>query len=779
MKKNYTSRQNNFFVYIWLFFHIGILIAFFVSLFFTHGINISASLFSMVPSSVYPKNIQLADEFLTENSANNFFIFASNADFKKAKEAAFSVYENLNGKKEFSFLELSSSSFDQKEALDFVHKNRFNLLPSSCIEQLSSDDGIKTFGEAALSKMYGMFSLEPLENIDSDPFMTEDFILNEYASVLLKQGSLLSVKDGVNSCFLDEKWYVAIRGAMSKEGAALASKKNGVSVIYKECLPLEKEGTAFVFSGTPFHSYKSSKDASRDISIIGAVSMVAVVLILLAVFKSPVPILFSVAAILVSCATAFFASHLFFGKVHLLSLVFGTTLIGSCIDYSLHFFILWKADASLQSGFQIRDRLFKGLFLSLLSTEICYLLLIFAPFEFLKQISVFSFTGILSSFLTSVCIYPLVKIPVKRNLLQLPHVNLSKSKKLLTLILLFFSLLAVLLFNSKKIKISNDISSLYKMRGKLKEDTILSARITGSLSPSWFIVSGFSEEDVLQKEEKLLQESTACLDGAVSTSLFVPSKKRQEESKNAFKKLLRFVAVQLVNEGFDDEEAQAFAEDLAKEFTLKENEYLSVKDVPEILKSLTNNLWLGKLGEEYFSVVMPCKVLSVSECKKVAEEIDGVTFVNKAKDISASLDDLTLFVFKSFVLAFIIIILILKFFYSTRQIIKIAAVPVIGVFAIAAFFVVFKMSLEFFCLTGTMLVFGLGLDYIIYMMESSNKKLESENASLEKFAVFLSFLTTAVSFGSLAFSSFVPSHVIGLAILVGLCAAFFTTALES
>ena len=47
--------------------------------------------------------------------------------------------------------------------------------------------------------------------------------------------------------------------------------------------------------------------------------------------------------------------------------------------------------------------------------------------------------------------------------------------------------------------------------------------------------------------------------------------------------------------------------------------------------------------------------------------------------------------------------------------------------------------------------------------------------STEAAAVALSFITTELSFGALAFSSFVPVHIIGLAISSGLLAAFACT----
>ena len=125
---------------------------------------------------------------------------------------------------------------------------------------------------------------------------------------------------------------------------------------------------------------------------------------------------------------------------------------------------------------------------------------------------------------------------------------------------------------------------------------------------------------------------------------------------------------------------------------------------------------------------------------------------------------------KIFLISFAIIFVVLRFFYSWRDTIKIATVPILSIGAIVSLFALLKQSLEFFSVIGMVLVFGLGLDYIIY----ATQKNESED---EKEAITLSFLTTAISFGSLALSSFVPVHVLGLSILTGLSAAFICTIL--
>ncbi len=66
-----------------------------------------------------------------------------------------------------------------------------------------------------------------------------------------------------------------------------------------------------------------------------------------------------------------------------------------------------------------------------------------------------------------------------------------------------------------------------------------------------------------------------------------------------------------------------------------------------------------------------------------------------------------------------------------------------------------------------MIVFGLGLDYIIYAVERKRNDGGEQNT----FALLLSFATTALSFGALSLSDFVPVHMIGLTVFAGLTTA--------
>jgi len=84
-----------------------------------------------------------------------------------------------------------------------------------------------------------------------------------------------------------------------------------------------------------------------------------------------------------------------------------------------------------------------------------------------------------------------------------------------------------------------------------------------------------------------------------------------------------------------------------------------------------------------------------------------------------------------------------------------------------------KVNPGFFPVAAFIPVFGLGLDYIFYM----TGKKPPETSRLTLIAVILSFLTTLLSFGALAASSFVPVHEFGLTVSAGLLAAFISAML--
>lgn len=779
MKKRFLLK-NKFFA-AWLFFHLVCIIPFFVLLFKSGSVTMDADLFNMLPKPVVGKAMGIADKKLTELTGQNLFILVSNKNFSEAKRIAKFVYEKLKTNDGFASLSFYVDENAMSEVMQFAEKFSCNLLQDATVKNLSTKVGAERFAEDALSKAYGAFSFSSSGNLERDPFMLSDVVISSMLSTLQKSGTSFSVRDDVLASENGGLSYIMIRGVLTEKGAAIAAKKNAVTAIYDVCMPLEKDGTRFVFSGTPFHSHKSSTEASREVAIISAVSMMIIVVLFLLVFQNPLPLASSVVSVLLSIASAFCATYTIFGKMNLLTLVFGTSLIGSCIDYSLHFFIHWKGNCRLESGKAIRSHLFTGLLLSLVSTELCYFALVFAPFGMLRQMAVFSLIGIASAFLTVIAVYPAFPLPAEMHrslsfvkFYRAPHWYTPKTGNAF-LVLLFTVLIALLLFNRKNIRIQNDVTRLYKLEGRVLEDEKKANELLSYSPRGWFIISGKSAEETLETEEWLCEHLNALSkkqNDFLATTNFIPSIAKQKKSRAAFENLLPLAETQYEMLGFD----ASFAKTLRKRFYADE-QFISIEEnVPRALSDAISTTWFGKIDDNYYSIVMPITFENEAAFKELADEKSNIYFENKMQAIGTDLDTLTKTILKLFALAYIPIVIMLKFFYNMKQTVKIAFVPILIVLSITAVFAAANIALEFFSITGMILVFGLGLDYIIYMAENKKRKTARSDLPLEPFAIALSFATTAVSFGALALSSFAPVHMLGLSIFLGLTTAFIATA---
>ena len=334
------------------------------------------------------------------------------------------------------------------------------------------------------------------------------------------------------------------------------------------------------------------------------------------------------------------------------------------------------------------------------------------------------------------------------------------------------SCLALALFFRQNLRLDNDLRKFYTMSGKLLEDEKLSASVMNRKSGArYFIVRANSADALLQTEEAFcsgLQEEVAAgrLDSFSAASQFVPSKKSKRASLEASQKLME--AAPDLQEIFGSE-ARDFAPDFLEARALLEAADDSGMDgVPPYLKDALETLWLGKIGQEYFSAVFvfggDADGLKSLAARFGAGE-QAVCFVDKVGDIAFELNRLTKIMLVLLAAAFVVLILALAFFYKPKELAKVAAVPLLVLLCEAAVIAAFKIPLGFFAVAGIILVFGLGLDYIIYTVESGGDAVNS-------LAVLLSFATTALSFGAIALSSFMPVHIFGTVVFFGLVAAW-------
>lgn len=790
MKNNILKNK---FKTLWLLFH-GIIFLTCLS-FFLLGTNfkINTSLFDILPKTNSSREVSKADSILSNKTSKMFIILTKGNSFEDAKKRANLLYEKLanqNNSEVFSNISLNISENIVDEISEYFYDNRFYILSEKDIKKLQTDDGITDFISESLLNFYsGMFSSK---SIELDPFLLTEVAMTNTLRKIMDTGTSMNVFDGVLCTVLEEdgeetedKFYVMMRGELTQKGASITNKTSGVKTILDSIEQLEKENPGienkFILSGVPFHSYYSSSSAQKEIGIISIVTIFLIILLCYLIFKNLLPIFYSLAAILISVFFSFISVLIVFKEIHILTFVFGTTLIGICLDYSVHYFVRWIADKNLLSGLEIRKHIFKGLFLSLISTEICYLVLFFAPFVLLKQVAIFSFVGIMSSFLTVVSFYSDIKLPKSRELKVIKlfeKIQITKKVKKIVLAIFVISLVVIFAFVHKRIRIENNLKSFYSMEGKLLSDEIESNKVLDSDSKGWYyIISGNSKEEVLENEynfckqlDEYISESKSIKMSYNSVTKFIPPVSLQQKSYESIQKLLPYTKEQFLFLGMDQSEAEEFSKDFEYVYKNSKNKFIDLdKNIPEYIKEAISNLWIGEVEGKWFSVVMPMHFEDMEYCKMLAEKNSNVYFMNKMSDIGNELNNLTKLMFAFLLIGFIIMTCVLKFFYKWKDVLRIISIPIITIFSCVTMLGLFNIPIGFFSITGIILVFGLGIDYVIYAVESSER--------INSLAIVLSFISSAISFGALAFSSFAPVFMFGFTVFVGLITAVLCTML--
>ena len=726
--------------------------------------NIETDLYSVLPDSSEFKNVADAEKVLSSHSMRNLTVLLGHRDFAVAKSAASELEGIFAGDSSLAETRLRVGDASMQELRDFYFGYR-NVLQGAPVRDLLKQGEASALKDNALQKVYGAFSLTDLSRIEEDPFLLGDeafefFTLN---SPLL--AGRFTLREGVLAAEDSAVTYVMWSASLAANTSAMASSGHVLERLDRVLDSLQRvhEGLLVEKSGVPFHSYESSSNAQSEVAWISGVSMALILLLLLWVFRTPIPIVSTLFAIGVAVCTALSGTWAVFGSIHIFTFVFGTSVIGVSIDYAIHFFTE-------------RHHIFKGLLLGFMTTEFSYIALTFADFPLLRQMAVFSIVGLASSFATIVLLFPNLPLPSHRAERErplptkVPAIFLRiydkfppRSVRIAGIVFLLSLVPGVL-----RLDVHTDMRTLYAMSDELKHSEALNARLNNlGISANYFIVEGSSEQELLENEEALsgrLQAAVkdSLMGGFLATSSYIPSLKTQQETFEGVQSLRHSPALRELLESLNVQGDTLFERGLSAVPA-----YLEPKSkVPASFASILDMLWIGEVDGRFYSAVFPLHVAPGFDIGRFASELPHVYAVNKMENVNATLTGLSRVALLLVAIAYAVVFLVLVFVYRFVPALRIIRAPVVSCFFIAAVFGYAGIPFNFFAIVGVILTLGIGIDYALFFKEGATRGL------VTALAVMLSAATTLISFGSLSFSSFVPVSTFGLSVLLGIWCCF-------
>jgi predicted exporter len=624
----------------------------------------------------------------------------------------------------------------------------------------------------ALARLYNAFGGPKLGSFRDDPFGLFGGWMQERAGetpVRPRDGRLFVAGEG--------RQYVLLTYTLAPSAFSLAAQRQVTPLLdaARDAARRAVPAAEVIEAGVVLHAAAAGRQASGEVETIGIGSLAGIVLLTWLTFRSVRPITLILVAIGIGFLGALSVCWLLFGRIHLLTLVFGASLIGVAQDYGIYFLChRLGADPRLDSPRLLR-RLLPGLGLTLLAAVIGYLGLALTPFPGLRHMAVFSALGLVFAWLTVVCWFPLLigpgtlaAGPVARRygglVARWPRVS-ARPASLAVLALLA----AVAAAGWSRLDANDDLRSLQSSPAHLVQDQIKLGRLLDAPSPvQYYLVRGGSDEQVLQREELLKRRleplvAQGHIKGWQAMSNWVPSQQAQAARRALLEStLLRAdgpLAALAGEVGEDASWAAATAAHLrGRAVPMTPDAFLQTP-----ASEPWRHLWLGRVDGVHASIVAlrGMRYASIPELERTADGLEGVQWVDKVGGISALLGRYRTYMGAVVLGAYVLVFAVLYPRYRGRTWRVLAPTAAASGLTLAILGLT-GQHLQLFHVLALMLLLGVGVDYGIFMQEEAQR-----GGTAPWLAVGLSAASTLLSFGLLALSGTPALHAFGLTMLLG------------
>lgn len=752
---------------------------------------LQTNLLALLPATEADPVAEKAVDTLASALGDRTVFLVTSRDDAHAKAASKQLGASLQKSGAFGSVTAELPPFDLSQIATLYMPYRFGLLtPADRVALANIGTGSATnaaadttLQDALAQRLYSPLRSGLTTSLSDDPFGWLEHWLGNLplaTSNLELEDNLLVSHHGDATSVLIVATLPGSAYETKTQHAVLAALAQGESEL-KQTYP----DVSVARTGAVFYAQSARSASEHEVHLIGVASLCGIALLMMWVFRSPRLLLLGFVSTALGIVCALAATLLVFGKLHLLTLVFGASLIGEAVDYSIQYFVVYlgaQRDWDSRRGARaVRPALSVALTTSLLG----YAILMWVPFPALKQIACFAMVGIATAFASVLWLLPalLTRAPTRS-----PQRVFAGAARLLTVwhrviggkrAWLVAGLLLILAIPGwLRLTSDDDIHLLIQRDPALvaQEDKVREA-VGVDNSAQFFVVRGDTQEAVLQRAEALDTKLDA-LNGTAnkvgryqSIVQFVPSAKQQNADRTLLAQHVfsdpAALRAKLLRAGFKDEVADAWLAAYAKPhapFTI-DNWLAAPWSQPY------KHLWLGQVDastQAYAAVVIPQGVTPQNEPTliAIAQGLPGVIFVDKAASVSKLFGEYRVDSgwWLGGALALVLALLMLR--YRARGGIAVTLPVLLAVGVTLAVFGYAHVPLNLFNWLALMLVLGVGANYGVFLREGCLRADADLGAVWT--GVLLSSATTLLSFGMLGMSAMPALKSFGATLALGI-----------
>jgi predicted exporter len=496
-------------------------------------VHIQTNIFALLPEAHHDPRLERAQQYVSQQLNDKVFVVLNAKDDAALAKAIATFKQSMAATNLWQPLhpQLDSEKFAQ-----VLYQHRAGLLTPADQKLLQQQD-YASLTEQGLLQIMSPGMPVTAELLQQDPLL----LFPRYAVGLsnLQNNQDIELEDG----------FATIRDEQGISRLIVLELKNSpYNIDYQEKtsawieqvnLKLKQMQVEPHWTGTLLFAQFGTTSAEKEISTIGVGSTIGIFLLVLFGFRSVRPMFTEMIAVGTGCLVAFAITHWVFGEIHLMTLVFGASLVGVCVDFSFYFMAMQSQHRHID-GFAVLKPLLPSLFMGLMTTLVAYIFLSFTPFPGFRQIAVFSMVGLAAAWITSILLLP-----------RLPPLNAEPAIRRLSFIgkarawlqarnslrYGMIAVIAVVTGSSLMLLQSNDdIRNLQSMDKKLQqEDQYLRERFMQQQSSEYFVVHGDTAQELERNEQQLLQKLQVLqaqnkLDGFQALGQWLPSKAIQQHN---------------------------------------------------------------------------------------------------------------------------------------------------------------------------------------------------------------------------------------------------------
>lgn len=721
---------------------------------------IETNILTLLPNQSDSPVLAQARQRSRDNFSQQLLVLVTGPERGPARAAAQSARSDLLD----AGLEASGTNAQVDAALDVYRRHTFTLLPRSKRRAFREQGAgaLATDVAARLASPAGMVSL----GRDPGGYMGR-FVrsLPRPYPQFTPDGALLRAEHGGDMLYLLrlQVEHGAFASASAEHVAdAVATARAAASQACPDC---ELQAT-----GAALFTNAAKQEAQHEITWLTLVSTVLIMLLIAFVFRSLAPHLLGFVQLLSAVAAAASSVIIVFGSIHILTLVFGTTLLGVVIDYAfLYFAEYWFGDGQPA---RVMSRVRPGLLVGLLTGVLAFAFMALTGFPALTQIAVFSAAGLLEGALVVALLFPVSlrrtpAVAVHRTL-EWPARGLRRARRVSRWRLLIPLLaLIVAVPGWFHLHASDDVRDLSWTPPQLMQTDRDIRQTLGRFPASGFyLIRGGDMDASLQREATLFRHLDEQLPDAdaLGLSRFLPPPGAQQASLAAWRQLMTHP--EALKQAF---RATGLPGGLA---THVRDSWQQAPHTPitrdqlfAAAPDLTRFVLPRKHGTALMASAFASHELDTKTLAAAADGVDGVRFVDPLAQTASTFAHLRVRATWLVIIGYLLICMLLVARYGAREALRVMYPPLVAVGITLGALGWLGEPVNVFVVVALILILGLGRDYAVFLREVGAR------ARAPALAVSLSALTTLLSFGLLAFSRIPALHAFGLATGVGILAS--------